>query len=273
MDSFIGFDSAWTDSAKAPGAICAVHVADRAVFVPPVLARFGQALDFVLRHASSDGVTLIGIDQPTVVPNETGSRPVDRVAASVMSWLGGAVQPAFRGRRGMFCDAAPIWSFLAALDAVEDPERARIADRGVFVMEVYPTLALATLHATSGQRRGGAKYNPVNRLFRPDDWIAVSQAAAREARSLSCEGMAAWCERCAALPHPRKADQDRLDAVLCALIAMRWRLGSRAASVLVGDTRTGYMVAPASSSVRIRLVAAVERLRAATGVCVAIDGQ
>jgi putative transposase len=43
------------------------------------------------------------------------------------SWLGGGVQPSNRGRLGMFCDASPIWRFLTARGAEDNPERARIA--------------------------------------------------------------------------------------------------------------------------------------------------
>ena len=32
MDVYIGFDSAWTDNPKAPGAICAIAIKDRQPF-------------------------------------------------------------------------------------------------------------------------------------------------------------------------------------------------------------------------------------------------
>jgi predicted RNase H-like nuclease len=55
-----------------------------------------------------------------VVPNLTEMRPVERAAAALVSWLGGGVQPANRGKLGMFCDASPIWRFLTALGAGEE---------------------------------------------------------------------------------------------------------------------------------------------------------
>ena len=129
MDVYIGFDSAWTDNPKAPGAICAVAIEnDRLTrFDAPQLVSFDQALTFIQKARSESGATLIALDQPTVVPNRTGMRPVERVAASLVSWLGGGVQPANRGRLGMFCDASPIWRFLALLGAEENPEQARVA--------------------------------------------------------------------------------------------------------------------------------------------------
>src|SRR5258707_5657894 len=148
-DTYIGFDSAWADNPKAPGAICAVGIEDgRAVrFHPPQLVSFDQALTFIRKVRSDDGTTLIALDQPTVVPNLTRMRPVERVAASLISWLGGGVQPSNRGRLGMFCNASPIWRFLTVLEAVEDPEKARTAADGLYLMEVFPALALASLGA------------------------------------------------------------------------------------------------------------------------------
>jgi predicted RNase H-like nuclease len=139
---FVGFDSAWTDKPKAPGAICSTTYEDGrfTAFEPPQLASFAQALAFI-QSVRGAGPTLVAVDQPTIVPNATGMRPVDRTAASLVSWLGGGVQAANRGKIGMFDDAAPIWPFLAALNGTENPERARTANEGPFYFEVFPALA------------------------------------------------------------------------------------------------------------------------------------
>src|SRR5579863_6879477 len=142
MDIYIGFDSAWTDNPRAPGAICAVSIEEGnpTGFHAPQLVSFDQALTFIQETRSTTGVTLVALDQPTVVPNLVSMRPVERVAASLVSWLGGGVQPANRGRQGMFCDASPIWRFLTALGAEESPEQARAAANGLYLMEVFPAL-------------------------------------------------------------------------------------------------------------------------------------
>src|SRR5437588_7702195 len=122
MDAYIGFDSAWTDRNK--GAICAVGIEDRRFvrFDEPRLVFFDEAVRFIQQVRSKNGVTMVALDQPTVVPNLTGTRAVDKVAASLISWLGGGVQPANRGKSGMFCDSSPIWRFLAELNAKQNPE-------------------------------------------------------------------------------------------------------------------------------------------------------
>jgi predicted RNase H-like nuclease len=262
MDTYIGFDSAWTDNPSAPGAICAVCFEDghSVRFHAPQLASFDQALTFIRNVRSDNGTTLIALDQPTLVPNSTSMRPVERVAASLISWLGGGVQPSNRGRLGMFCDASPIWRFLAALEAVEDPEQARVAVNGLFLMEVFPALALASLGASFFGRLSAPKYNPDRKkTFCADHWVQVAEAAAQEAHALGCEELAEWCHDTGEVTPPRKAHQDKMDSALCALIALRWRLRPRSESLLLGDLTTGYMVTPASAEVRERLTAAARK--------------
>jgi len=45
---------------------------------------------------------------------------------------------------------------------------------------------------------------------------------------------------------PKKSDQDQLDAAICLLIALRWRLRPREESLMLGDLASGYMILPAS---------------------------
>ena len=263
MDTFVGFDSAWTNSPQAPGAVCAVTFADGAAvdFHSPRLATFDQALAFIQKLRSRSEFLLVAIDQPTIVPNMMSMRPVERVAASLVSWLGGGVQPANRGRLGMFCDASPIWKFLKALGATEDPEHARIASEGQYVMEVFPALALASLVPACCGRLKRLCYNPGRKkAFHHNDWVTVAEAASLEARTLGCDELARWCTSVAGSAHPKKADQDQLDAAICLLIALRWRLRPREESLMLGDLASGYMIFPASSDVRERLTVAARKL-------------
>lgn len=263
VDVLIGFDSAWTDNPKAPGAICAVALRDGQVvaFEPPRLVRFAEALAFIAEHRSADGCTLVAIDQPTVVPNLASMRPVERVAAPLVSWLGGGVQPSNRGRRGMFCDASPIWPFLASLNAIEEPEASRTATTGLHAIEVFSAIALATFDQRFFGRLAAPRYNPARtKTYRPQDWSFVAEAAERNFRDFGAEQAAEWCRAAGSIVKPTKADQDRLDAMLCLLIALWWRTQDRAQSLVLGDTRSGYMVLPASGDVRRRLVARADDL-------------
>jgi len=256
--AFVGFDSAWADNPRAPGAVCAASLGHgkRFRFDPPRLVSFDQAVDFIDRVRDDSCVTIVAIDQPTIVPNCTSSRPVDRVTGSVVAWAGGGVQPANRSRVRMFGDGAPIWRFLSRLDCVQDPERARAAQSGLFLIEVFPTLALLSIDSAFFGRLQRPRYNPSRRkTFRIEDWRRVVNAVTAEARRLGWDELAGWCG-VMAVDRPRKPDQDLLDSTICLLVAIRWRLGLRPSSAMIGDLSTGYMVTPVSEAVRARLTAA-----------------
>lgn len=257
-----GFDSAWTDRPDAPGAICAVGfpAGGGVALHPPRLTSFAQAADFIAQARQGFCLALVALDQPSIVPNATGMRPVDRLACAVVNFAGGGVQPANRGKTGMFCEAAPLWGFLDRLGAVQDPFRARAAATGVFLVEVFPALALPGLDARFARRLGAPKYNPAHRRkFRPDDWRAVADVARDAADRLGIAPLAAWADGMARLAQPRKADQDRLDAAICVLAGILWRAGPAGASAMLGDLAQGYMVTPISAATRLRLDAAAAR--------------
>jgi len=229
----------------------------RRTFVPPTLVSFDAALAVIEDEAAFSALRIVALDQPTIVPNLTSLRPVDRVAASLISWLGGGVQPANRSKVGMFDDAAPVWRFKDRLGAMENPEASRSANAGLFLMEVFPALALPSLGPEFCGRLLGPRYNPARRkTFNLAGWRAVIEVVRRFAEAEDVEGLGEWAKALAAIPVPKKADQDRLDAVLCALIGLLWQTAPREASIMIGDYTFGYMIAPASTDVRARLVSA-----------------
>ena len=114
MNKPVKFDDGVDAALVAGNAVivsCPPPATDPASFSPPELVGFGAALTYIQRLQRSDAVTLIALDQPTIVPNRTGMRPVEKTVASLISWLGGGVQPANRGKTMFFGDEAPIWRF------------------------------------------------------------------------------------------------------------------------------------------------------------------
>jgi predicted RNase H-like nuclease len=148
----VGFDSAWAD--RKPGAICsAVFDGDCFVeFREPELVGFERALIYIKSIQRSDLPTLVALDQPTIVPNADGMRPVDKAVSRLISWIGGGVQPANRGKLNMFGPHAPISIFLEKLGADENPEVARTAMRGLHLIEVFRNVSTTHMgfHASRG---------------------------------------------------------------------------------------------------------------------------
>ena len=257
----VGFDSAWADRERVPGAICALRFSKTGEvdFRLPILVGFDRAARFIEDLHSASRKTIVAIDQPTIVPNAAGMRPCERAAAAVMGWSGGGIQPANR-RSAMFCDGAPIWRFLQRLAFADDPEQARSAPCGGYVMEVFPALALLDFDGSFAGAKAGPRYNPSrHRTFRQEAWRAVCQAATREAAAMGFPQVAGWCQALDQDTKPHKRVQDQLDSVICLLVAALW-LRDRARCAIVGDRSTGYIVAPVRSEVRTRLTDAARKL-------------
>ena len=238
-ETFVGFDSAWAD--KEPGGVCfATLEGNRLVdYGCPEPAYFDHAKSVIERCSShTQHYTLIAIDQPTMVPNWTGMRPVERVAGSVKQ----GVQPAYRGKESMFGPSAPIWAFLDSLQASEQPEEAQRASEGLHLIEVYPGLALSAFFDSKADDLPlSVHYNPAKQYT---DWQRVAEAVAMQANRLRLAPFADWANSMSKESDPEKTDQDCLDALICLIVACKWRRQDPD-MLVVGDWR-GYMVTPLS---------------------------
>jgi predicted RNase H-like nuclease len=72
------------------------------------------------------------------------------------------------------------------------------------------------------------------------------------AGTLGLDSLATWAHQASLNQSPKKSDQDKLDAVICALVGQIWRAKPRTESIMVGDVQNGYMIGPASPEVRAR---------------------
>ena len=244
-ETFVGFDSAWGD--KKPGGIVQAAFTDGKLdrCVGPELVDFDTAAKIVEELRSDSDYMLIALDQPTLVPNPKGMRPVERVAGALVSRLKGGVQPAYRGKP-VFGQDAPVWRFLDRIGARQDPLAARNARKGLYLIEVFPALALPALESDIMKRGQATRYNPGNRKkFRLDDWKLVAKAVERDTEAFGLPQLSQWARSAAGYDTPRKCDQDLLDAVICLLVALRWRRCSCVA--MIGDLERGYMVTPVSA--------------------------
>lgn len=257
IETIIGFDSAW--AGKKPGGICSITLNQGKLlgFRAPKLVGYTEAAAYFEAAALESEYTLMAIDQPTVVPNLTGMRPVERVAASIVNSVKGGVQPANRSKTSMFGGVAPLWPFLDQISARENPVAARDLPSGRYMMEVFPALSLPSMIPEIWRRRRAAKYDPTNsRTFQRADWVLVAGGIADLAADLGYRPIAAELSALAHREKPVKADQDKLDALICLMIALIWRFEGRKASMILGDHRTGYMVTPVTQQTKAVLVKA-----------------
>ncbi len=257
MKLVIGFDSAWTAS-NLGAIVAALRQADGS-FVElglPRVASYSEAESAIRdwRTKCQPDSTFIFLDQPTVVPNSQGQRPVENIVSSCVSARGGGMQPANTGRIDMFGTQAPIWAFLKAFGGAANP----LVPRGdCLVIETYPVLILIALGWTLTTHRGSErlpKYNPaISKSFSIDDWKYVCARASSAFSTRGMKGTAEWLDAAAGTQVPKKHDQDRLDACLCLLAAIHLSEGRDC--LMAGEIPSGYIVVPHSPTLVKELAA------------------
>src|SRR5690606_1883371 len=105
---------------------------------------------------------------------------------------------------------------------------------GLYLIEVFPALALAGINDAFCARLKAPRYNPERRkTFQLSHWQEVVETIRRFGTFAAIERIEDWCDATYSLPEPRKADQDKLDAMICALIGLHWLKAPREQSVMI----------------------------------------
>lgn len=242
--TWTGFDSAWTG--KKPGAIAWMIGNQSGLFFKEAKpAGFRDCLDHVDKITSN--MHLLMIDQPTIVQNTTGRRPVEMAIAHTIGSAAGGVQPANLNKTSMFGVKAPIWSFLEELKSKNFQESSTLsvkAKEGRYYLETFPALGNLGMFGYECC----PKYNPARNTFVPQHWNNLCAAIGRSGEVLGINGLQRWINVIKDLKYPtkgiHKGIQDQVDAILCMLFGyIWWRSGFRH-STLIGDNKTGYMTIP-----------------------------
>lgn len=256
----IGFDSAWT--AGKQGAIVGALRSEDGLYHelgPPQAASFEEATKIIRGWQSDEKPTrtIVMLDQPTVVRNSFGQRPVENLVSSVVGRLGGGVQPSSTKRAAMFGASAPIHAFLKAFGGAANPAAPVV---GTYVLETYPVLSLVELGWTNPDGEGEArlpKYNPQRKTFKTADAQFVRDNILRVLPQPGFDRTRHWLRQVeepatSRRMNERKADQDGIDACLCLLVGVR--VANRQKCLLVGSADTGYMVVQNENRLRSELV-------------------
>lgn len=182
----------------------------------------------------------VAIDAPIVCPNETGARPVDRLTHTLFHWQHAACHPANLGKCArpprVLATLRERLGFAAGWGTDALCAGARIA------AEVYPHPAMVRMFGLERiikYKKGpvAAKRREFRRLQR-----LLSALLAEEFGWLALDA-----DTPALLGEPwSKPVEDRIDALFCALIALRHVREAGARSEVIGDLDTGFILLPAA---------------------------
>src|SRR5437773_10623265 len=173
----VGFDSAWTPT-NSGALVGGLHFDDgtfRDLGVPRIVD-YREAEGAIQKWQAElvPTATIVLLDQPTVVKNAAGQRPVENIVGSPVSLRYGGMQPANTARLDMFGKEAPVWPFLNQFGGPADP-MAPVAETRVF--ETYPVLTMIALGWTLQDTPATGrlpKYNPQRKkTFSISDWQYV----------------------------------------------------------------------------------------------------
>jgi predicted RNase H-like nuclease len=251
----VGFDSAWTatNSGALVGAVRFNDGTFRGLGTPQIVD-YREAELVILKWQAEQvpTATIVLLDQPTIVKNAAGQRPVENIVGSPVSLRYGGMQPANTAREEMFGKEAPVWPFLTRFGGPADPLEP-IAHTRVF--ETYPVLVMMALGWMLPDSRPAGrlpKYNPERKkTFSISDWQYVCRLASGAFRDCRLMDIVQWINHAARNPSPHKSDQDGLDACVCLLVAVY--LADGRDSLMVGNRQTGYIVVPYGTGLRAEL--------------------
>ena len=250
--SFIGIDLAWSD--KNPSGVAAIRDG-RLVASSGGLSTMSEILDFVGDHLSRRNGSIVAVDAPLRVPNETGIRPCDRALSADWRRFQAGAYPANRKLlerdgvvRGEALTAALSERFkFYESDVIPRRTKARL------VCEVYPHPALVSLFGLDRilkYKRGRGRsfeerWSELDRYRKLLRKLRKADPRLRRTRRL-LKSTEVYGLRGAAL----QAYEDALDAVTCAYIASYlWKHGPRAVS-RYGSLEEGHILVPQAARFR-----------------------
>ncbi|OBA87831.1 GTP pyrophosphokinase [Mycobacteriaceae bacterium 1482268.1] len=233
---FVGLDLAWGENNQT--GVAAIDADGRLLHV-------GAAGDDAQITAAiapfTGGDCVVAFDAPLIVNNQTGHRPAETAFNRDFSKFDAGARPAFADKPELKNPRAA--RLAAAFDLDMDPA----SGAGRRAIEVYPhpaTVVLFELDKTLKYKRGpfGDRQRELLKLMTLIEGLDDATPRLRANRSVS------WVElrrrvEAATKPSQLDRDEDPVDAVLCAYIALYWN--HRPDDVTIyGDVETGYILTP-----------------------------
>ena len=232
----VGIDLAWGE--RNGDGLCLLEATPDQAWVVETAHVFGDEALFrwlEARLPPAPAPAMLLFDAPLLCPNLTGCRPVDRVAQTLFRRFHAGPHPANAARCGRPLRlATAVVARLGVGIGWRAPRAARLA------VEVFPHPAMVRWlrldrivkykrGPVSARRAEFARLQGLLRAFLPGHFPALARSTART-ETLS----APWT----------KPNEDRLDALVCALVGYQHWRDDEWSSEVIGDETAGFILLP-----------------------------
>lgn len=233
---FLGIDFGWRSQ---PSGLCCLELRANALHLLTLdrLLEPEQILAWVEVWATDN--TLIAVDAPTIIPNQTGTRLPDRLTHQLFGKYHGGCYPAnlsrpFASRTVSLGNALVDRGFRHAPQIT--PQKA-----GRYQIEVFPHPAIVHLFSLDRilkYKKGklAVRAQELNRLKTYIETIlpGITPALklARPLPAIPSQGK------------PMKEVEDQLDSLICAYVGAHWWYWGKEKNLTLGDEESGYIIVP-----------------------------
>jgi predicted RNase H-like nuclease len=244
---YIGIDLAWSARNLSGAAALAGSPSGARLAGPPaLLGDLDEVAAFVAR-AAGDGPAIVAVDAPLLVPNATGCRPAESALGAAFRAFEAGAHPANRRLldRGEGVRGELLVERLAAL-GFRHVSAVGAGEGGRLVTEVYPHAALVAIFGLARtlkyKARPGRSAETRRAEWRRYQALLLSLGAADPPLAGHDELLAA--DVAALRGRALKSYEDRVDALMCAYVALYAHRWGAARCKTFGDMQTGYIFTP-----------------------------
>lgn len=242
---FLGIDLGWQ---SGPSGLCCLRFSDESLVLQQLdrKASLDAVLAWVDEVVPDKTPAIIGVDAPTIIPNEIGMRSPDKLAHKYFGKYHAGCYPANKGRP--FAERLIRFGLdLEAQGFVHSPTiKARRAGR--YQAEIFPhpaTIQLFNLPrvlkykkgrlAERAQALGELRSHILTNLSRHEPPLVIN-----ELPDIPTSGKAL------------KALEDKLDSILCAYVAAHWWYWGEQRNWVMGNKKEGYIIVPCPPSAPVQ---------------------
>ena len=236
---FVGLDLAWSE--RNPSGCAVLDESGTLLDLRADLVSDEAILGWLGTSGALGTSGVIGIDMPTIVPNEAGMRPCESALGAAFRRAHAAPHPANRRRFPDGGRARRIIDRLAASHGVVEQLDVQPGDTRLIALEVFPHPAHVRLFARDRIFAYKKKQRPWATVL--DAWSEYRAALASLEHADPPLHLGSFVpERVSARKYKRW--DDALDAITCAYVASYVRRWGMAACACFGDLENGYIVVP-----------------------------